>query len=83
MAEIDIERKRGPRWWPWLLAVLLLVVVGATAWYITGPGSQVGTEPDLDAPANFGPGTGTGSQAPQGAPPGTNPPESQPPVVVP
>ena len=49
MAEIDIERKEGHRWWPWLLTVLLLVVVGGAAWLLMGP--DVGTDADVPAGA--------------------------------
>src|SRR5688572_1928650 len=62
MAEIDIERKKTPAWFPWLLATLLLLAVVGTAWYLTGPGGgrlttdtdSVGTFP-IDVPARTEP----------------------------
>lgn len=83
MAEIDIERKEGHRWWPWLLTVLVLVVLGGAAWFLMGPG--VGTEPESDldtgTPGEFTPPRGI--DGPPAAPPGTNPPDTVPEIIVP
>ena len=47
MADIDIERRPKQSWWPWALALLLLVLVVGTTWYLAGPDSgRIRTDTD-------------------------------------
>ena len=80
MADIDIERRPKQSWWPWALALLLLVLVVGTTWYLAGPeGDRVRTDtetPEMNRPEPAPtplpdqPGAPTTSPgAPGGAPP--------------
>jgi hypothetical protein len=80
MAEIDIERRGGPKRWPWALAALLLLLVVGTTWYLAGPGAdRIGT--DTDTVGTFTPRPAEPTSP--AAPPGTAPAPGQPDVIVP
>ncbi len=53
MAEIGIERRPRRKLWPWLLALVLIVVavVAFWAWYSGGLGTKPAPADDVTAPA--------------------------------
>lgn len=63
MTEIDIERRRRFGGWSWALAVIVLLLVVGTTWYLAaGPGYEGGPRTDTDTLMDTRP-------APQGTPP--------------
>jgi len=57
MADINIERK-GRSAWPWLLALLLVLVIAAGAWWFLGRKGEyqgAAVSPDTTSPAAVAP----------------------------
>jgi hypothetical protein len=58
MADIPIQRKEGHTFWPWLIAILVLIAI---VWFLfarrtggNGAGTAAGTPPAATAPAPAG-----------------------------
>ncbi|HUH13820.1 MAG TPA: hypothetical protein VMK65_11950 [Longimicrobiales bacterium] len=75
MADITIERKPKRRVWP-LLHVLLVLALGAAAWWLFGGGQETFAGDQRDVPAATEEGYAPNLAEPERATPGTSTPPS-------